>query len=229
MGKMENRKSNLLFNKEKRQAVLADSKAKPYYLNQRTLFSHFFFGPYVLFPIISGLTWLGGLLALIAIWVKQGKPRYKSDEATVVFVSDGTYFRNLFQFDKGVSNNSPIMYTVGAANHTLFICITAVTAGFYILSLFAERWLRHIDRLPEDVRRRERIFDWLAIFFGTLGGIGLILLGAVSRALTGKWKERRDSLFRLDAVRCVQPLYDPLVDDRRFHPWCRHLRHLPIA
>lgn len=70
--------------------------------------------------------------------------------------------------------------TVGAANHTLFICITVLTAVFYIASLWAERWLRHMDRLPEDVRRREKVYDWLAIFFGTVGGIALILLGVVS-------------------------------------------------
>jgi hypothetical protein len=69
-----------------------------------------------------------------------------------------------------------------AANHTLFICITVLTAVFYILSLFAERWLRHMDRLPEDVRRREQILDWFAILFGTIGGIALILLGVVSSA-----------------------------------------------
>lgn len=65
---------------------------------------------------------------------------------------------------------------VGAANHTLFICICCVVGGFYILSLFAERWLRHIDRLPTDVRRREKIFDWIAIIFTIIGSCGLILL-----------------------------------------------------
>ena len=87
--KLKNKKANLLFNKEKRQAVLADSKEKPAYLNQRNILSHFIFGPYVLLPIISSLVWLGGLLAMIGLWTSQGKPRYRGDEATVVFVSDG--------------------------------------------------------------------------------------------------------------------------------------------
>ncbi|KAH8084770.1 Frag1/DRAM/Sfk1 family-domain-containing protein [Filobasidium floriforme] len=152
--KLQNKKANLLFNKEKRSAVIADTKAKPAYLNQRSLLTHFIFGPYVLLPIISSLVWLGGLLALIGLWTSQGKPKYRGDEASVVFVSD-----------------------VGAANHTLFICITVLTAVFYVLSLWAERWLRHMDRLPEDVRKRERVLDWLAIFFGTIGGIALIMLG----------------------------------------------------
>lgn len=41
---------------------------------------------------------------------------------------------------------------------TLFIFICCFTSGFYILSLFAERWLRHVDRLPVDLRPRETIF-----------------------------------------------------------------------
>lgn len=87
--KLQNKKANLLFNKEKRSAVIADAKAKPAYLNQRSLLTHFIFGPYVLLPIISSLVWLGGLLALIGLWTSQGKPKYRGDEASVVFVSDG--------------------------------------------------------------------------------------------------------------------------------------------
>ncbi|WVQ85367.1 hypothetical protein IAT38_007532 [Cryptococcus sp. DSM 104549] len=133
----------------------ADGKRVPIWLDTRTLVSHLFFGPYVIFPILAALTWLGGILALLLLWVVAGKPRYKSDEASVVFVSD-----------------------VGATHQTLFICICACVSGFYILSLFAERWLRHIDRLPTDLRRREHVFDWLAIFFGIVGSCGLILLSA---------------------------------------------------
>ncbi len=47
----------------------------------------------------------------------------------------------------------------------------------YILSLFSERWLRHVDRIPGDHRKREKIFDWLAVFFCVVGAAGLILLG----------------------------------------------------
>lgn len=91
--KLHNTKPNLLFNKEKRQAVKADVKDKPAYLNQRNIFTHFIFGPYVLLPILSSLVWLGGLLAMIGLWTSQGKPKYRGDEATVVFVSDGKLSR----------------------------------------------------------------------------------------------------------------------------------------
>ncbi|OCF32767.1 hypothetical protein I317_03728 [Kwoniella heveanensis CBS 569] len=130
-----------------------DGARRPLWLNQRTLTSHFFFGPYVLLPIAAALIWLGGILALLLLWVVAGKPRYQSDEASVVFISD-----------------------VGATHQTLFIVICSCVAGFYILSLFAERWLRHVDRLPTDLRRREKVFDWLAIFFCVVGSAGLVLL-----------------------------------------------------
>lgn len=208
--KLKNKKPNLLFNKEKRSAVAADIKDKPAYLNQRNLLTHFIFGPYVLLPIISSLVWLGGLLALIGLWTSQGKPKYRGDEASVVFVSDGELrindggslvrslisisptcpfyldpvggkpsFHPFFRHHNHTIAYRNIIVTLTAANHTLFICITVLTAVFYVLSLWAERWLRHMDRLPEDVRKRERVLDWLAIFFGTIGGIALIMLGVV--------------------------------------------------
>ena len=52
------------------------------------------FGPYVLFPLAAAGTWLGGLLALLGLWVHAGKPRYRGDEASVVFISDtGAYYK----------------------------------------------------------------------------------------------------------------------------------------
>lgn len=46
--------------------------------------------------------------------------------------------------------------------------------------MLSERWLRHVDRLPSDMRRREQVFDWLAIAFCCMGSAGLILLSIVS-------------------------------------------------
>jgi len=125
----------------------------PLFLNTRTFASHLVFGPYIWFPIVGGLTWLGGLLALISLWAKAGRPRYRPGEAKVVFISD-----------------------IGATYKTLFIIICCITASLYILSLFAERWLRHVDRLPVALRFREKVYDWLAIFFGVIGSAALILL-----------------------------------------------------
>jgi hypothetical protein len=49
------------------------------------------------------------------------------------------------------------------------------------MSLFAERWLRHVDRLPVDLRKREKIFDWVAIACAIIGSLGLIFCSIVSR------------------------------------------------
>lgn len=126
---------------------------KPILLNTRTFSSHLFFGPYIYLPLICAFVWLAELLALMALWVSSGKPQYERGEANPVFISD-----------------------VGGTYHTLFIIMSSVTVAFYIASLFAERWLRHVDRLPTDLRTREKVFDWLAIIFCIIGSAGLVLL-----------------------------------------------------
>lgn len=47
---------------------------------------------------------------------------------------------------------------VAGKHKNVFIPMTCITAGGYVLSLLAERWLRHQDRLPTDQRRREKVF-----------------------------------------------------------------------
>ena len=64
------------------------------------------FGPYVWFPILATLVWLGGILAMLLLWVTAGKPRYRGDEAAVVYISD-----------------------VGAVHKKLFIGISCSTSG----------------------------------------------------------------------------------------------------
>lgn len=178
---------------------------RPLYLNQHTFTSHLFFGPYVFFPIISALVWLGGILALLALWVKAGKPRYQPDEPYVVFISD-----------------------TGAAHKTLFIIICCITSAFYILSLFAERWLRHVDRLPTDVRRREKVFDWIAIVFTIIGSAGLILLSIVSPTYSSLGAPTHPALCA-PPVRRLQSLDGALGNDARLYRRRRHLGHLPVG
>ncbi|WOO78295.1 Protein sfk1 [Vanrija pseudolonga] len=125
----------------------------PWYLNTRTLVSHLFFGPYIYVPLITALVWLAGLLALISVWARDGKPKYALKEASIVYVSN-----------------------VAGKHKAIFIPITCVTAVGFVLSLVLERWLRRVDRLPTDIRKREKILNWLAILCATIGGIALILL-----------------------------------------------------
>lgn len=59
---------------------------------------------------------------------------------------------------------------------TLFIVCASVQAAFFILSLVAERYLRHSGRLPRNMRVREKVFSGFAIFFSIPGQIGIILV-----------------------------------------------------
>lgn len=82
--------ANFFASKEKRHEVANEAATRPLHLNQRTPIAHLFFGPYVWFPVLAMGAWLGGLLALLGLWVKSGKPRYQSDEGTSpLFVSSG--------------------------------------------------------------------------------------------------------------------------------------------
>lgn len=107
---------------------------------------------YAWIPAFSAVVWFGGLVALLAIWTAQGKPRY-GDTASVQYISD-----------------------IGADNKTLFIVITSCTAASFVLSLALERWLRHKSRLDPNLRRREKWLSVLAILFAAGGGACLIAL-----------------------------------------------------
>jgi hypothetical protein len=47
---------------------------------------------------------------------------------------------------------------------------------FWWITLISERWLRHTNRLPADVRRREWILGYSAIGCAIIGGLGLLFL-----------------------------------------------------
>ncbi|KAK4704524.1 hypothetical protein P7C70_g1689, partial [Phenoliferia sp. Uapishka_3] len=113
-----------------------------------------------------GLYWLWPLAAVVfwtATLVGQADPSralfddhhkaYMIDEATVVFISD-----------------------VGAAHRALFIPGTALTFITYSATLLTERWLRHIRRIPGVLAKKERYADILAVVFGIIGGLALLLL-----------------------------------------------------
>jgi hypothetical protein len=53
-----------------------------------------------------------------------------------------------------------------------------LTVIFWSLTLFAERWLRHLRRIPGSLKRKETVVDAVAVAFGVLGGIALILVSA---------------------------------------------------
>ncbi|KAG0645250.1 sfk1 [Hyphodiscus hymeniophilus] len=110
---------------------------------------------YWVFPVISGLTWLGMLLGLLIHWTSTGKPHYPSmaDNQTIAYISD-----------------------VGAESlKPLFIAGSCVTTVFLDLAFISDVFLRNRGRL-ESLTGSGRIVSWLSLLFAAIGTAGLILL-----------------------------------------------------
>ncbi|KAF8510835.1 Frag1/DRAM/Sfk1 [Gautieria morchelliformis] len=107
-----------------------------------------------LVPLIGAGIWFGGLLAMIITWAAQGRPHYTSQDDSIPFISD----------------------IAADILKPLFIPVCVITASSFVLSFAMERRLRHVGRMPCNMRRREKVFAWLAICGALLGGVGLILL-----------------------------------------------------
>ncbi|KAF9475103.1 hypothetical protein BDN70DRAFT_865353 [Pholiota conissans] len=109
---------------------------------------------YVWVPIVASLVWFGTLLAMLIIWLAQGRPKYPSQDGKIAYISD-----------VGASGIKP-----------LFIAGCAITGVGFVLSLIIERLLRHTGRLMPNLRKRERVFSILAIIGAAIGGLGLLFL-----------------------------------------------------
>lgn len=108
------------------------------------------------FPVISGLCWLGMLMGLLIRWNVDGRPHLASMDPnqTIAYISD-----------------------VGATNlKPLFIAGSCVTTVFLDLSFLSERWLRHRGRLAANTSNTEKVLSNLSIVFAIVGTAGLILL-----------------------------------------------------
>ncbi|KAJ7841327.1 Frag1/DRAM/Sfk1 [Mycena olivaceomarginata] len=112
---------------------------------------------YVWIPVLGALIWFGTILSMLITWLAQGgtsRPRYSSQSQSIAYISD-----------VGADMLKPL-FVVGC-------CITAVA---FFLSLVIERYLRHSGRLIPTMRRREKVFNALAVLGSVVGGAGLILL-----------------------------------------------------
>ncbi|TRM70351.1 Frag1/DRAM/Sfk1 [Schizophyllum amplum] len=109
---------------------------------------------YVWFPLAAAFAWFATLWALLITWLASGRPHYVSQDGNIAYISD-----------VGADILKPL-FIVGC-------CFTGI--GF-VLSLVAERWLRHSGRLVPNMRKREKVFSILAILGSVIGGAGLILL-----------------------------------------------------
>jgi len=111
---------------------------------------------YWVFPVISGLCWLGMLLGLLISWNVDGHPHYSSmeNDQSIAYISD-----------VGADKLKP-----------LFIAGSCVTTIFLDLSFLSERWLRHRGRLAANVTTTEKVLSGLSMGFALIGTAGLILL-----------------------------------------------------
>ncbi|KAJ2977551.1 hypothetical protein NUW58_g7777 [Xylaria curta] len=121
------------------------------------------FVSYWLFPIFSGLVWLGTLLGLFLHWViDTNQMRYPSmeDGQTIAFISD-----------------------VGAAElKPLFVVGCVLTTIFLDASFISDRWLRHRGRLVPETSLGQKVLSGLSIFFALIGTIGLTFLSGFDTA-----------------------------------------------
>ncbi|KAJ7352409.1 Frag1/DRAM/Sfk1 [Mycena albidolilacea] len=112
---------------------------------------------YVWIPVLGAFIWFGTILSMLITWLAQGgtsRPRYSSQSESIAYISD-----------VGADMLKPL-FVVGC-------CITGVA---FFLSLVIERYLRHSGRLIPTMRRREKVFNALAVLGSVVGGAGLILL-----------------------------------------------------
>ncbi|KAF8310490.1 hypothetical protein DL93DRAFT_2035074, partial [Clavulina sp. PMI_390] len=106
-------------------------------------------------PIIGWAAWFSMLWAMLGWWIAQGKPRYPWQDGSIAFISD-----------------------IGATKtmQPVFIACTSVMAICFVLSVAADRLLRHQSRLPRNMRRTERVLSYCAIAGATIGGVAITLV-----------------------------------------------------
>ncbi|KAK9474643.1 Frag1/DRAM/Sfk1 family-domain-containing protein [Dipodascopsis tothii] len=112
---------------------------------------------YWLMPVACLVVWWSMLIAMLAVWAGQGRPKYvyEGEDAAVPYISD---------------------IAASAGMQVLFITGDAVQGLFFILTLWAERYLRHNGRLEYHFRQRENTISAMAIAFGMIGQLGLVLV-----------------------------------------------------
>ncbi|KAJ0388142.1 hypothetical protein COL922a_000773 [Colletotrichum nupharicola] len=112
---------------------------------------------YWIFPVLSGLMWLGMLLGMLIYWIV--------DEKRIVYPSMTPPQTIAYISDVGAYELKP-----------LFIAGCVITVIFLDLSFFSDCWLRHTGRLAPNTSRGQKILFGLSIFWAIVGTVGLICL-----------------------------------------------------
>ncbi|KAK4058613.1 hypothetical protein OIO90_000057 [Microbotryomycetes sp. JL221] len=173
--------------------------------------------PFIVWPLLASAAWLTTILGLLLWWtVADDARRYQPDQATIAYVSDvESKFINI-SADKWSSGS-------GAAHQNLFIAGASATAAFYSITLLVGRWLRHLRRLPGTIGCAELWLAGLAIVFGFIGAVFLVLLSCFNNQAfsTAHWILALMFLIftALSAIAEVLEIYSL----SRSHPDRRHL------
>lgn len=92
-------------------------------------------------------------------------------------------YRTSMALHSGLGPHSCLLYVCsccrgGNASSQLVLIATHALAD--TLTLLAERWLRHLRRIPGALRRRDKWLDIAACIFGILGSCALIILASAN-------------------------------------------------
>ncbi|KAI1818057.1 hypothetical protein GGS20DRAFT_529608 [Poronia punctata] len=121
------------------------------------------FVSYWIFPVLSGIIWLGTLLGLFLHWViDTNKIKYASmqGDQRIAYISD-----------------------VGAGKlKPLFVTGCVLTTLFLDISFLCDRLLRHKGVLVPNTSTGEKVLSVLCIFFAFVGTIGLTFLSGFDTA-----------------------------------------------
>ncbi|KNF01380.1 hypothetical protein PSTT_09861 [Puccinia striiformis] len=116
------------------------------------------YGAYVWLPVITALVWCLTLIGLLFLWyMSDDGAKYHSDLPSITFISK-----------------------VGAAHPGWFTPGCILVSLLYIMTLFADRWLRHHDRIPQVKGAGQKIWGNAAVCHGILSAVALILLSSLS-------------------------------------------------
>ncbi|KAK9463516.1 Frag1/DRAM/Sfk1 family-domain-containing protein [Lipomyces oligophaga] len=116
------------------------------------------FRHYWILPLITAGAWWGMLVALMAVWAGDGYGSHLFPSQVA-----GTYIPYIS--DIGASGVQPV-----------FIACGIVQGVCFVLSVAAERYLRHAHRLAPNNYKREKYLGAAAIFFAFVSMIGIIFL-----------------------------------------------------
>ncbi|POY75928.1 hypothetical protein BMF94_1012 [Rhodotorula taiwanensis] len=139
--------------------------------------SNLMHGYYWLLPVAAAVSWWGMYLGLLLWWaVGENARRYQPGDATIEYVSNiGAEHQWLFILGCALTAVFCTLLRTLRTRNPADVAISADTA-----TLLAERWLRHLRRIPGALRVHDRNCDIAACVFGILGAIALVILSSAN-------------------------------------------------